>query len=84
MRAELVDHFEAIDAELQRAEKHGSTFNTLHEAWAVLYEEVDELWEIVKQKQRKRSNSATREELVQIAAMAIKALQSDDIFVGEE
>jgi hypothetical protein len=41
-----------------------------HEGWAVLREEVDELWEEVKKKPEKRSIYAMYDELVQIAAMA--------------
>jgi hypothetical protein len=41
-----------------------------HEGWAVLREEVDELWDEVKKKPSKRNNVAMYNELVQVAAMA--------------
>lgn len=51
--------------------KHGK-FNSAHEGWAVLYEEVDELWEHVRLKSSKRNKREMREECVQIAAMALR------------
>jgi len=51
---------------------HGG-FNSAHEAYGVLLEEVDEFWEEVRKKRSERSRSNMRQELVQIAAMAMKA-----------
>jgi hypothetical protein len=73
---------EEIDCELAASERHGVKFASLHEAWAVISEELDELWEIVRLKRRDRESEQLREELVQIAAMAIKAVKSMDNFVG--
>ena len=52
-------------------EKHGH-FNSAHEGYAVLLEEVDELWEWVRRKRSKRDGDAMYRECVQIAAMALK------------
>lgn len=41
---------EAIEI-AESAQKKWGDYNSLHEAYAVLLEEVDELWEIVRQKQ---------------------------------
>ena len=68
--------------ELHRAQKHGDTFSSLHEAYGVLLEEIDEVWDITRQKKKLRSKKELREEFIQVAAMAIKALQSLDNFVG--
>ena len=68
--------------EQQRAEMHGERFASLHEAYAVILEELDEVWEITRQKRRDRSREAIRKEMVQIAAMALKAIGSMDNFVG--
>jgi hypothetical protein len=68
--------FEDIEAELERAKAQGEHFVNLHEAYAVLLEEVDEVWDITKQKQKIRDPEDTRDELIQVAAMAIKALLS--------
>lgn len=47
-------------------------FHSAHEGFAILKEEVDELWEHVKVKQGKRNVKAMRKEAVQVAAMAIR------------
>jgi NTP pyrophosphatase (non-canonical NTP hydrolase) len=49
-------------------------FNSPHEGYAVLLEEVDELWDLVKSKNP--SKERMREEAVQIGAMAIKFIIS--------
>lgn len=71
-----------VDMELARALPHGRRFASLHEAWAVIEEEQDEVWDIVRLKKRDRDPEALRKELVQLAAMAIKALQSMENFTG--
>ena len=55
------------------ASKHGP-LNSLHEAYSVILEEVDELWEQVKLKQRLRNTANIKTEFRQIAAMALRAL----------
>lgn len=57
-----------VIAEVARARaKHGD-MHSLHEGYAVLLEETDELWAAIKKRQPDRAN--IREELVQVAAMA--------------
>ncbi|MCC6271291.1 MAG: hypothetical protein IT190_08435, partial [Microbacteriaceae bacterium] len=48
--------------------------HSLHEAYAVLLEELDEVWDHVKLKQPERDPAAVRKELVQLAAMAARAV----------
>jgi hypothetical protein len=48
------------------------TFNSAHEGFAVLKEEVDELWDHVKTNQKKRDIPAMRKEAIQVAAMALR------------
>lgn len=43
-----------------------------HEGYAVILEEVDELWDEVKKNQRNYDIPAQRKEAIQIAAMAIR------------
>lgn len=76
------DFLTAVDAEETAARRHESTFHSLHEAYAIILEEVDELWEITRLKKRNRKPEDIRKELVQIAAMAVKAALSIDNFVG--
>jgi len=47
------------------------SFNTYHEGYAVLKEELDELWDEIKGKQRKR---VLIEEASQVGAMALRFL----------
>ena len=74
--------FKEIEKELIRAEKHGDKFASLHEAYAVILEELDEVWEITRLKRKLRSRPLLRSEFIQVAAMAIKAIESMDNFVG--
>lgn len=64
-----------IEKELYRANRiHSESFNSLHEAYAVLKEEVDELWHEIKCK--KYSKALIRDEAIQVAAMAVKLVLS--------
>jgi len=47
-------------------------FNSAHEGYAVLLEEVDELWAHVKTNQNRRDVTAMRAEAIQVAAMALR------------
>lgn len=78
----LPEDIEAVDAELRRAKMHGNNFASLHEAYAVIEEELDEIHDLMRMKRRDRNPSDIRKELIQIAAMAHKALQSMDNFIG--
>jgi hypothetical protein len=71
-----------IAEEVERAKMHGESFASLHEAYAVIAEELDELWDITRRKRCNRNASDIRKELVQIGAMAVKAMQSLDNFIG--
>ena len=61
-----------VTRELDGARATFPAFNSAHEGWAVLREEVDELWEEVKQRQPDRERM--RKEATQVAAMAIRFL----------
>jgi hypothetical protein len=53
-------------------EKYRRPFNSTHEGFAVLKEEVDELWDEVK---KNGSKERLRAEAVQVAAMAVRFIQ---------
>jgi hypothetical protein len=59
-----------VHQEISKSREKNGPFNSLHEAYAVMLEELDELWEQVKRKPLERDRSAIYRELVQIAAMA--------------
>ena len=58
--------------EVLNAKEKWPAFNSAHEAYAVLAEEVDELWDHVKVNQKKRDLAAMRKEAIQVAAMALR------------
>ena len=62
-----------VHLELDQACLRFRPFNTLHEAYAVILEEVDELWDHVRVSQNKRDRTAILHELIQIGAMAERA-----------
>lgn len=60
----------AVRLELIRATEKFGPFKSAHEGYAILLEEVDELWYEVKANNRQRQ----REEAYQVAAMAVRFL----------
>jgi len=63
-----------VHAEVERAMAIHGQLQSAHESYAVILEEVDEFWDEVKKRNENRSDQAMRKELVQIAAMAIRAI----------
>lgn len=88
MKVEAIDNgtravlLTEIHHEVERAKVHGEKFASLHEAVAVIAEELDEVWDICKLKKCKRDWSDLRKELIQVAAMAVKSIESLENFVG--
>jgi hypothetical protein len=60
---------EVVD-ELKSATDKFGAFASAHEGWAVIREEVDELWDEVKSKNG--TKESMRKEAIQIAAMAMR------------
>jgi hypothetical protein len=58
-------------AEVRRARDMFGPMASMHEGYAVLLEELDEVWDIVKMKQRERPLHLARKEMIQVAAMAL-------------
>jgi hypothetical protein len=64
-----------VRAELDRAKHNHQDFNSGHEGWAVIREELDELWSEVKtDKQYLSYGGPASYEAVQVAAMALRFL----------
>lgn len=61
---------ELVDVELGRALNKFPSFNSPHEGWAVIREELDELWEHVKA--NTGDGALARTEATQVAAMALR------------
>ena len=60
-----------IVSEYLRASKKFPKFNSRHEGYAVIKEEVDELWDAIK---GNYSSDLVEEEAVQVGAMALRFL----------
>jgi len=70
-----------VKNELERARnKHPGTQHNLHEGYAVILEEVDEFWDIVKSQRPDPVHAI--EELVQIAAMCQRT--AEDLLLRKE
>lgn len=61
-----------VHSEVARAEAKWAPFNSAHEGYAVLLEEVDELKAHVWTNQKRRDLAAMRKEALQVAAMAVR------------
>lgn len=69
-----------IMAELERAyAKHGREPWGRHEFYAILLEEVDELWDAIKADE---PTQRVLEEAVQVAAMCIRYMETGDRYRG--
>lgn len=66
----LAEIIEAVEDELAEATDRYGPFHSTHEGYAVLKEEVDEMWDAIKQNDINHS----RKEAVQVAAVAIRYL----------
>lgn len=61
-----------IVAEYKRASSLHPALNSSHEGYAVIKEELDELWEEVRKKREKRSGIRMAKEATQVGAMAMR------------
>jgi hypothetical protein len=77
-----------VGVELSKARQTHAPMNSHHEGYAVILEELDELWEICKmnthkfdigdtdkENLRRRKREAMRKEALQVAAMAVRFIQ---------
>lgn len=72
---EYLDHvmWGSIRKEMERAgEKHGSRFTSAHEAYGVMREELEEVWDAIRAKDIPHA----KVEAVQLAGVCIKFLRS--------
>lgn len=71
------DIFDEIARELECAREKFPAFHSAHEGYAVLLEEVDELWQEIKVKRALDYPQAERmrAEAIQVAAMAVRFIE---------
>ena len=67
-----------ISTEVSRARILYPKFNSLHEGYAVILEELDELWDLIKASKEIRADDKMRLECIQVAAMAVRFVE--DLF----
>lgn len=65
---------ELILEEYRNAVGRYPKFHSPHEGYAILLEEVDELWEEVRRSPSRYEPAAVRAEAIQVAAMALRFL----------
>jgi len=70
--------------ELLRAMALHAPMHSAHEAYAVILEELDEFWEQCRKRRSMRDEDNMRVELVQIAAMAIRAIHDLHLAKGND
>lgn len=64
-----------MDLEYKHVRKNKKPFNSFHESWGVIFEEVDEYWDEVKKKKSARDRKNALHELVQIATACQRAAE---------
>ena len=69
----LEEVFELVRGELRAAMVNYPPMYSPHEAHSIIREEFEEFWDEVKVKQGKRNVKGMGDELIQVAAMAIRA-----------
>lgn len=72
----------AVLTELERAVEKHRPMNSAHESYAVILEELDEFWEVVREKDPMQHKDEVAKELIQTAAMCCRAIL--DLELDEE
>jgi len=60
--------------ECRQAQQKYETLNSCHEGYAVILEELEEAWQIIRMREEKRDYAQLRRELVQTAAMCVRVI----------
>lgn len=69
---ELDRNLDLVIEEVTNAIENWPAMNSAHEGYAVLLEEVEELWAHVKTNQKRRNIAEMKKEAIQVAAMALR------------
>ena len=72
-----------VGIELTKAINSYKSFNSAHEGYAVILEELDELWDEVKKKPSKVDIEKMRKEAIQVAAMAVRFINDSYKWEGK-
>lgn len=68
------DAIKQVLSELEDTQLQHPTMRSMHQAYAVLLEEVDEVWTEIKKKPDQRHYIRVRQEAAQIAATALRIM----------
>ena len=68
--------FKQIEIEFLRASELYPNLHSNHEAYAVIKEEIDELWDEIKKNKDVFGNKNIKKELIQIGAMVVRYLDN--------
>ena len=71
----VADIFNSAIAELEKAEKEFNKFTTYHEGYAVIKEELEELWDEIKKWPKQHDHHKMVKECTQIMAMAARFIK---------
>ena len=66
------DAIQLVEDELERAAENFGPFVDNHQGYAIILEELDELWDVIKCKEG--TNAELKSEAKQVAAMALRFL----------
>lgn len=72
MQNDIVEILAEVNDEVSAAIAVYPPMHSVHEGYAIILEELDELWEEVRPKPSKRSTERLKKEAIQVAAMAIR------------
>ena len=72
----MLQYLALAECEYYRSNDLYPMFHSTHEGYAVIKEEVDELWDFIKASKSVKASPEQREEIIQIMAMCIKFLES--------
>ncbi len=67
--------YEQVKEEVKSAREKYPAFHSTHEGFAVIKEEVDELWDFIKATKFTGADDSMKAECIQIAAMAIRFIE---------
>lgn len=65
---------EEIKKEIESAQSKYPALHSNHEAYAVILEEMDELWDEIKKSKDVKGNGRIKSELIQVGAMVLRYL----------
>ena len=64
----------AVKQELFKGMQLHQAYNSVHEAYSVILEELDEFWDEVRKKRQDRSQALMSRELIQVAATSLRTI----------